>query len=283
MGSSIKVAGIQIMSASERDKTLKKASTLIEIASSEGASIVALPALFGTRFFPATIDKGNFSLAEDSGGETISFVREEARRHRLSIVANIFEKDGDRFFNTAFIIGQSGDIAGKYRKVHVPQIPLWEERAYFSKGDLGFPVFDVSGIKVGVLLCWDVFFPEAFRVLRLKGAELVIAPTASAFRHSSKKWERAIQAAAHTSGVYVLRVNRVGEEERQEFYGMSFCVGPDGEFVQPPAGSGEGVIVASIDADEIKRTRREWVFFDDRAPSEYQDIGMAVKREGKAD
>ena len=118
--------------------------------------------------------------------------------------------------------------------MHIPELPLWEEKAYFKPGDLGFPVFKTPFATIGVQICWDIFFPEGFRILALKGAEIVFAPTASAFYHSHRKWERAIAAASHANGIYIFRVNRTGREEKQEFYGRSFCVGPDGEFTTKP-------------------------------------------------
>ncbi len=184
----------------------------------------------------------------------------------------IFEKEAGNYFNTAFVIGAKGEIIGRYRKVHVPQIPLWEEKAYFKPGDLGFPVFKTPFAAIGVQICWDVFFPEGFRILALKGAEVIFVPTASAFEHSQRKWERAIMAAAHANGVFILRVNRIGKEERQEFYGRSFCAGPDGEFVNNPSGASPGVVLTELDLGEVTRMRNEWVFLKDRRPEEYKEI-----------
>ncbi len=272
MGNQIKIAGIQAVGGPDVEKNMRKAALLIELARDEGATIVALPQLFNTRFFPCSINKDNFRLAESADGPTISFLKGLARENGLTIIASIFEKAGDEFFNTAFCLGPDGDTSNRYRKIHIPGIPLWEERFYFKKGDLGFPIFDLGHIKIGVLICWDVFFPESFRVLALKGAELVIAPTASAFEHSSKKWETAIRAGAHANGMYVLRVNRVGREEKQDFYGKSFCAGPDGEMILSPSGPSEGVAIASIDLSEIGRIRSDWVFLKGRRPEEYGEL-----------
>jgi predicted amidohydrolase len=268
----IKTAGIQLAPSPDKDKNLLKATGLIEIAASEGAKIIALPQLFNTAWFPAAIDKLNFSLAESAEGPTITSLRETALKTKSVLIAPIFEKAGERFFNTAFVIGTKGEIIGKYRKVHVPQIPLWEERSYFKPGDLGFPVFKTPFAVIGVQLCWDVFFPEGFRVLALNGAEVIFAPTASAFHHSHKKWERAIAASAHANGVFISRVNRVGKENSLEFYGRSFSVGPDGEFLHEPSGPSEGVVLSEMDLAEIQATRGEWVFLKDRRPELYKAI-----------
>ncbi|GMR05003.1 MAG: carbon-nitrogen hydrolase [Thermodesulfobacteriota bacterium] len=268
----IRTAGIQIAPSGDGEKNLKKSRELIELAADEGAAMAALPELFNTPWFPSAIDKNNFALAEEADGRTITSLRETAAKKKILIVATIFEKDGADHFNTAFVIGDDGSLLGKYRKMHVPSIPLWEEKSYFSPGNLGFPVFETPLATIGVQICWDVFFPEGFRILALKGAEIIFAPTASAFYHSHRKWDRAIAAGAHSNGVFIFRVNRVGAEERQEFYGRSFCVRPDGEFLIEPSGASEGIVLADVDLGEIASTRTEWVFLKDRRPGEYGKI-----------
>jgi N-carbamoylputrescine amidase len=271
----IKTAGVQLAPGPDREKNLAKAGMLIEVASGEGARIIALPQLFSVNWFPATIDRKNMALAENADtGPTAIFLKDTARRLGVVLIGSIFEEDDGVYFNTAIVAGPDG-VIGKYRKVHVPQIPLWEERAYFSPGDLGFPVFDTPFGRIGVLLCWDIFFPEGFRILALNGAEIVFALTASAFEHSHKKWERAISAAAHANGFFVFRVNRVGKEERQEFYGKSFCCGPDGEMIDEPSGASEGVIIAEAELSDVAAVRSEWVFLKDRRPGAYTEIAEA--------
>lgn len=259
-------------SGADRERNIKKAASLVELAADEGARLAALPQLFNSPWFPSRVDEAGFSFAEDADGRTISSMREVAAKKNIFIIAPVFERDGERYFNTAFLIGPDGSIVGRYRKMHVPLIPLWEERAYFSPGDLGFPVFSTPLGKIGIQLCWDVFFPEGFRILALGGAEMVFAPTASAFWHSRRKWERAISAASHANGIFIFRVNRVGGDTRQEFYGRSFCVRPDGEFLTEPAGASEGIVLADMDLMEIASTRAEWVFMKDRRPEEYGAI-----------
>jgi len=265
-------AGIQFAPSSDRKETLRQAEHLIKLAAGKGARIACLPQLFSTPWFPARIDSANFSFAESGDGETVTFLREAALKEDIAIVAPVFEKDGSDCFSTAFIIGNDGNILGKYRKIHVPQIPFWEEKTYFKPGDLGFPVFKTPFATIGVLLCWDAFFPEGFRILALKGAEIVFIPTASAFHHSHLKWERAIAAAAHANGFFVFRVNRVGKEEKLEFYGKSFCVGPDGEWLVKPAGSSGGIVLGNMDISEINAARNVWVFLKNRRPDAYKKI-----------
>ncbi len=272
MEKTVKTAGIQLAPSHGGAENLKKAGGLIALAADEGARIITLPQLFNTRWFPSAISEKNFSLAETETGPAISSLRELASRKEAVLIASIFEKDGEDYFNTAFVIGVKGEIIGKYRKVHVPQIPLWEEKAYFKPGNLGFPVFDTPFCRIGVQICWDIFFPEGLRILALKGAQAIFVPTASAFEHSQRKWERAMMAAAHSNGVFIVRVNRVGKEERQEFYGKSFCAGPDGEFVHNPSGPSAGVVLFELDLGEVNRVRSEWVFLKDRRPEEYKEI-----------
>ena len=276
MKNDAKIAGIQIASHKDETETLGRASELIGVAAKEGASIACLPPLFSRRWFLSRIDRKNFSLSETLDGETVTKMREAAENEKIIVIAPIFEKDGDEHYNTAVIICSDGSITGKYRKVHIPELPLWEEKSYFKPGN-DFPVFDTPFGKIGVLICWDIFFPEAFRMLALKCAEIVFAPTSSAFKHSSGKWERAIQAAAHANGIYILRTNKVGSDGELNFYGGSFCAGPDGEFVVKPAGASEGVVVATADRNIIKNIRSEWVFMKDRRPKLYKEISKDGK------
>jgi len=276
----IKTAGIQIAPLPDLDDTLRRTEDLIGMAVDNGVQIVCLPQLFNLPWFPADIPKGKddekFGLAETEDGQTITAMQRVAKEHGIVIIAPIFERteaadtgSDDEFFSTAFVIGTEGEIIGKYRKVHIPQLPLWEERSYFAPGDLGFPVFDTPFGKIGVMLCWDVFFPECTRIMALHGASIIFAPTASAFEHSCLKWERAVSASAHSNGVFIFRVNRVGVEEKQDFYGGSFCTRPDGEFLAKPAGSSEGIVLAEIDLSQIESVRNIWEFLKTRRPDTY--------------
>lgn len=272
MRDKLTIAGVQMSSRGSLGENLKKAGELIGIAADKGAKIIVLPQLFNLPWFPFEVNKEHFSLAEGDDGESITAMREAAAKNNVVIIASIFEKADEDYYNTAFVLGEKGSLTGKYRKVHVPQIPLWEERSYFKPGNLGFPVFKTPYATIGVQLCWDVFFPEGFRVLALKGAEVVFAPTASAFLHSRQKWERAIAAAAHANGIFIFRANRVGEEGEQDFYGRSFCVRPDGEFLAAPSGASEGIILSELELKDISTARSSWVFLKDRRPNEYREI-----------
>jgi predicted amidohydrolase len=268
----LKIAGIQVQSSGEKKKNLEKAQRMARIAADRGARMICFPELFSTPWFPMDIRPENFSFAEEVPGSTTERMQQLAKEVEAVLILPLFEKDPRGVcFNTAAVVDADGRFLGKYRKVHVPQIPLWEEKAYFQPGDLGFPIFDTRFGRVGVQICWDNFFPEGSRILALKGAQVIFAPTAAALA-SQEKWERAICANAAMNGVYIFRVNRVGQEPKQLFYGRSFCASPDGELVDQPSGTQEGVVLTQIDLEEIERTRRVWTFLRDRRPEMYTEI-----------
>ena len=268
----LKIAGIQISNLSDKKKNLEKALLLSEVAAERSAKMICFQQLFITRWFPMDIRSENFKLAEEVPGPTTEVMQKMAQKTETVMVLPLFEKDSRGiYFNTAVVIDACGEILGKYRKVHIPQIPLWEEKAYFHPGDLGFPVFATRYGQVGVQLCWDNFFPEGSRILALKGAQVIFSPTAAAF-DSQGKWEKVICANAATSGIYIFRVNRVGKEDKQNFYGKSFCSSPEGELVDQPSGPQEGVVMVDIDLMEIERTRRVWTFLRDRRPEIYGEL-----------
>ena len=268
----LKIAGIQMNCLADKKKNLEKARYLAHIAAEGGAQIICFQELFTTPWFPTDINQENFQLAEEIPGPTTEIMQEIARKTETVLILPLFEKVSESlYFNTAAVINADGQIAGKYRKVHIPQIPLWEEKAYFHPGDLGFPVFPTRYGQLGVQICWDNFFPEGSRILALKGAQVIFSPTAAAL-DSHPKWERVICANAATSGIYIFRVNRVGKEAKQNFYGKSFCATPEGELLDQPSGPNEGVVMATVDLLEIERTRRVWTFLRDRRPEMYKEL-----------
>ncbi len=269
----MRIAGIQMHCVKNKLKNIEKAKGLLEVAAERGAKIVCFPEMFNLPWFPFDVNKDNFRLAETADGETISIMREAAKKYKVALILPIFEVTADlKYYNTTFIIGPGGGILGKYQKIHIPQIPYWEEKYYFSTGTCGFPVFKVKGVKIGILTCWDNFFPEAARILALKGARVLFCPTAAAFATQSK-WEIAIRANSMVNGIYSLRVNRAGKEnDILNFYGKSFCAGPDGKLVGDPAGSHEGVFLSDVDVNSITQSRKTWSFFKERKRSLYSEI-----------
>ncbi len=271
----LKVAGIQMAYGGDRDSNLEQAVALANMAAGGGAGVICYHALFNTPWFPAAEDPAGFSLAEGEDGPTLTRMRREAQRLRVSFVLPLFEKDGEAYYCTAYVIGPGGETKGRYRKVHIPDIPFWRERYYFTPGEGDYPVFEHGGLPFGVQICWDNFFPEGARILALKGAAIVFAPTAAAF-FSHHKWETVMTASAIVNGLYLMRVNRIGQEAGLDFYGRSFCADPEGDFAIGPVGIHEGVILAEVDTERVGQVRREWNFMGGRRPETYGDLARGI-------
>ncbi len=267
----IKTAGIQIRCSEDRVENISLATNLVNAAAEHGAKIICFPEMFHLPWFPHRKKKQAFDLAEPLDGETITKMQEVAAKNKVTLICPIFEIDEGLFFNTAVIIGKSGKILGKYRKAHIPDIPLWHEKYYFEPGNTGFPVFEAEGMRFGVLICWDVFFPEPFRLLALAGAQMVFCPTASALE-SHQRWETVIRAHAIANLTYIFRVNRVGEELEQNFYGASFCTNPYGEMVCSSGDIANSIVLAEINPNECGEAKKNISFFSDRRPDLYGDL-----------
>ncbi|MCX7769570.1 MAG: hypothetical protein N2202_00640 [Proteobacteria bacterium] len=265
----IKVSAIQMVPKEKKEDNLERAEKFINIAVERGANIISFPELFCTKWFPCEVDKSNFSLAETKDGLTIKHMKSLSKKYEVLLVVPFFEQYRKRYYNSCAVI-DSGKLLGVYRKVHIPNIPLYEEKFYFSGGN-HFPVFDTRYGKIGIQICWDNFFPEGYRILALKGAKLVITPTASAFK-TQKRWKVVISSHALLNNIFILRVNRVGKEKFQEFYGNSFLVGPDGSFVGESLGLNEGIFIANCDLAEAERIKKIFTFFDNRRPEVYKEI-----------
>ncbi len=274
----IKLAGIQISCCEEKERDIEKAVKFAQIAIEKGARIICFPELFSTHWFPREMNKDYFSLAETIDDLSITRMRKLAEEYDVVLICPIFEAANGSFYNSAIVIDAGGEILGSYRKIHVPQIPLWEERFYFSPGDHGFPVFQTKFAPIGVQVCWDNFFPEGSRILALKGAKIIFSPTAAAFA-SQRKWEAVISSNAIANGVYVFRVNRVGSEEKQDFYGRSFCISPEGDLLDKPTGMKDSIALVEIDLKGVDKARKEWPFLKDRRPERYQEILQPLERE----
>jgi len=267
----LKLAGIQISCSEEKERNIEKAAKLAQIAAEKGANLICFQELFTTHWFPREMNKRYFSLAEKIDGPTITRMQKLAGESKVVLICPIFEIEEDSFYNSAIVIDADGETLGSYRKIHIPQIPLWEERYYFSSGNHGFPVFRTKFAPIGVQICWDNFFPEGSRILALKGAKILFCPTAAAFA-SQRKWETVISSNAIANGVYSFRVNRVGSEEKQDFYGRSFCISPEGELLDKPTGMKDSIALVEIDLKTIDQTRKEWPFLKDRRPETYREI-----------
>ncbi|HEY5999802.1 MAG TPA: nitrilase-related carbon-nitrogen hydrolase [bacterium] len=265
----VKVAGIQMACGEDRERNLAKAAALGRMAAERGARVICFQQLPANDWFPRERDERHRALAEGEDGPTLAALRPLAAEFGATLVCPLFERAADgACYNTAMVVGPEGGLLGRYRKVHVPTLPLWEESFYFQPGDGGFPVFESQGLRFGVQICWDNFFPEGTRHLALAGAELVFAPNAAAFA-TTRRWETVLAANAIVNNLYVFRVNRVGHEQRLDFYGRSVCIDPEGEFVLPPSGMHDGAVLVDVDPGAVRAVREEWSFLRDRRPDVY--------------
>ncbi len=264
------VAGIQMGYAGDVEGTLARAVALAELAADRGARLVAFPEGFAWPWFLRAAGDPRATLAQTIPGQVVERLQEVARRRGVVVVAPVFERTVDgSLFNSAVVVDADGALLGSQRLVHVPDVRDHMERDYFAPGDGGFPVFRTQHVHLGVLLCWDNFFPEGMRALALGGAELVICPTANTVPASHAKWERAIVGGAVCNGYYAFRVNRVGKEGDLRFYGRSCCVDPNGDPVVEPAAEEESVVIAEVDLERVRWVRRQWPFLRERRPDVY--------------
>lgn len=264
------------------DANLQKAIVRIGDAAKKGAQIVCLQELFRSQYFCQTEDTELFKLAETIPGPTTEALSKVARASKIVIVASIFEKrTAGIYHNTAVIIDVNGEIVGKYRKMHIPDDPLYYEKFYFTPGDLGFQTHDTEFGKVGALVCWDQWFPEAARLTALSGAQFLFYPTAIGWLPNEKKavneaqhaaWETIQRAHAIANGVFVVVVNRVGREGKLRFWGRSFVADPFGRVIARASGSKEEVLVVDCDLNQIEETRQNWPFLRDRRIDFYMPL-----------
>ncbi|MCB9479263.1 MAG: hypothetical protein H6683_06240 [Deltaproteobacteria bacterium] len=271
MSDIVKVAAIQQRVTGDRDKDVERAKERVAFAAQKGAALAVFPELFGWPWFPADMDPKAFGMAQTLEGEWIHAMRDVAKEHGIAVAAPLFLHDGQgTYFNAVVAIEAGGQVVGDYRAVHLPQIPGWEGKFYFAGGE-DYPVMHLAGMPVGFAICWDAFFPEAFRILTLKGAR-AICVLSSATGAGEDLWTRALTAQAFFNGVYIVRVNRVGTEGEVTFTGGSFAAAPTGDLLGDPMGEVEGVALYDIDRRAVEMTRREFPFLKDRQPRTYFDL-----------
>lgn len=267
----MKTAGIQFSCSGDKEKNTDKACKMMDMAVEQGARVVCFSELFNLPWFPRTRNEDAFELAEELSGPTVERLRSKAAGAGCIVLLPFFEKAGSVYYNSCAVIDADGQLAGVYRKVHLPDIPLWEEKFYFLPGNLGFPVFQTRYGRIGVQISWDNLFPEVSRILALKGADMLFAPTACAFK-SQHIWQTVITSNAIANGLYVMRVNRAGSEERLDFYGMSFSSSPEGEVIGGPTGAGDAILLADFSMERLSEMRREWPIMKERRPDLYAEI-----------
>ena len=266
----MKVAGIQISSGKDAERNLQRAIEMAEIAAEKNAGIICFPELFLTPWFPRREEKTLFSWAQNVQSESLQRFQAISESTKTVLIIPFFESADTKYYNRT-VVFDSGKHIGTYRKVHVPDLPLYREQFYFASGGEGFPVFETSQGRIGIQICWDNLFPEGARILALKGAEIIFSPTAASLK-SHTLWERAITANAFANNLFIFRVNRVGQEEGISFYGRSFCADPWGEMASELAGGKESIVIADIDLSERKAASETWGFLKNRKPGEYGDL-----------
>jgi N-carbamoylputrescine amidase len=279
---SVSVGLIQMSCDVKPELNLKKAIARIGEAAKKGAQIICLQELFRSQYFCQTENIDLFKLAETIPGPTTERLCRLARQKKIVIVASLFEKRAAGVYhNTAVIIDANGELTGKYRKMHIPDDPLYYEKFYFTPGDLGFQTHNTAYGKVGALVCWDQWFPEAARLTALSGAELLFYPTAIGWLPDEKEemnraqhsaWETIQRAHAIANGIYVIAVNRVGHEGKLKFWGQSFVADPFGRIIAKASAHKEEVLVVDCDLDKIDETRQNWPFLRDRRIDSYNAL-----------
>ena len=277
----VRIGLVQMACDNDPEKNLRKAIAQVKVASAEGAKIVCLQELYRTPYFCRTEDSKNFDLAETIPGPSTAAFSKLAKLSKTVIIAPLFEKRASGIYhNTAVVIDADGKLLGKYRKMHIPDDPGFYEKFYFVPGDLGFRVFETSYAKIGVLICWDQWFPEAARLTALEGAEILFYPTAIGWKPGEPEetrsyhlaWETVQRSHAIANGVYVASTNRVGREGELKFWGSSFVADPFGHLIYRASNHREEIILADCDLSKIEKTRREWPFLRDRRIDSYQNI-----------
>ena len=285
----IRVGLVQMSSTDDPARNLKKALDAIEDAAQKGAQIVCLGELFRTRYFCQSEDPALFDLAEPIPGPTTEAVSAIARKKGVVVIASLFERRAAGLYhNTAAVIDADGSLLGLYRKMHIPHDPLYYEKYYFTPGDStpgestpgksGFVSFSTRHARIGTLVCWDQWYPEAARLTALTGAEILFYPTAIGWHHREKAehgesqhdaWETIQRAHAIANGIFVAVVNRVGTEGGLEFWGASFLADPFGKVLTRASHSKEETLVVSCDLGRIEEARRNWPFLRDRRIDAY--------------
>jgi N-carbamoylputrescine amidase len=288
-----KVGLVQMRMGPDPDGNLESAVVHIRDAAKRGANIVCLPELFRAQYFCQREDIKLFDLAEPIPGPSTTRLAEVARENRVVIVASLFERRAPGLYhNTAVTLGQDGSIISVYRKMHIPDDPLYYEKFYFTPGDLGFKAVDTAFGRVGTLVCWDQWYPEGARLTALQGAEVLFYPTAIGWHPAEKEefgaaqydaWQTIQRGHAIANGVYVAGVNRVGQEtgdvrgnrasgQGLEFWGGSFLADPFGRIIAKASHEEEEILIGEIDLALLEDTRRNWPFLRDRRIDAYAPI-----------
>ena len=278
----VPVGLVQLRCEPDPAVNLARAIDAVKEAARQGARVVCLQELFRSRYFCQREDPAQFDLAEPIPGPSTDALGKLAVEHDLVIVASLFERrSAGLYHNTAVVLDADGSVTGRYRKMHIPDDPLYYEKFYFTPGDTGFRSFATRPARVGTLVCWDQWFPEAARLTALSGAQILFYPTAigwqfdeapetDAAQHDA--WETSQRAHAIANGVFVAAVNRVGREGEIRFWGQSFVADPFGRVLARASASDEETLLVECDLSLVEKTRRDWPFLRDRRIDAYADL-----------
>jgi N-carbamoylputrescine amidase len=276
------VALVQMSGHTSKDRNVAKAVERIGQAAGAGANIVCLQELFAGQYFCQSEDHARFDEAEPIPGPTSEAIAAAAKEHGVVVIGSFFERRAPGLYhNTAVVYDADGSTAGMYRKMHIPDDPLYYEKFYFTPGDLGFSAFDTKFGRVGVCVCWDQWYPEAARLTALAGAQLLFYPTAIGWLPNEKEeygasqhsaWETMMRSHAIANGVFVAAANRTGHEGQLEFWGASFLVDPNGNVLARATHDKEETLLVECDLDKIDTVRTHWPFLRDRRIDAYGNI-----------
>ncbi len=285
----ITVAALQLpLGSDDETANIAAVSELVEQAAARGAELILPPELFSGPYFCKTEDEALFALARPTlEHPSVIAMRKLAAKLKVTIPTSFFERDGQHYYNTLAWIDARGEVAGTYRKSHIPDGPGYEEKFYFRPGNDGFKVWDIAlqaggSVTIGAGICWDQWYPEAARVMALAGAELLLYPTAIGSEpydeelDTSRMWQRAMQGHAVSNCMPVVAANRIGTEQGQSFYGHSFITNEWGDKIVEFGKSEEGVLVATLDLDQAAKHRAGMGFFRDRRPELYGRIAQDI-------
>ncbi len=280
----LKVGLVQMSCATDPEANFGVAMSRTRQAAADGAQVVCLQELFRTRYFCQEEDVRFFEYAQPIPGPATEALGSLAKELGIVVVASLFEKRAAGIYhNTAVILDRDGQIAGRYRKMHIPDDPHYYEKFYFTPGDLGFGAHTTSAGRLGLLICWDQWFPEAARLSALAGAQIIFYPTAIGWldgqseetdRSQHSAWEVAQRAHAVSNGVFVVAVNRVGREDNIRFWGQSFVSDPFGQVISRASSVDEQILIVPCDLSLVEKTRREWCFLRDRRIDAYGDLAV---------
>jgi N-carbamoylputrescine amidase len=288
MSKKYKIAVIQLNLNDVAENNLKKCLSWVRDAAILGAEVISLPELYSSHYFCQSEDVANFSLAEPLYSTSFIAFSALAKELEVVIIVPFFEKRmAGIYHNSAYIIDTDGSEAGLYRKMHIPDDPHFYEKFYFTPGDLGFKAFPTQKGKIGTLICWDQWFPEAARLTALQGAEVLFYPTAIGWHPLEKEqygenqhgaWMNVMKGHAVANGVYVAAANRIGLEQYIEgtagiqFWGSSFIAGPQGEILAQASHDKEEILIAEVDLNLQENVRQNWPFFRDRRIDAFGDV-----------